>query len=67
MDEPRACAICRCVFDLEEEGGIDAAVGAISFSLCPMCLDIVEGVILSMQELEEDDDEEDDEDDDEYY
>lgn len=61
MDEPRACTICRCVFDIDEEGGVDAGVGSISFSFCPMCLDIVESVILSMQQgdLFEDDDEDD--------
>lgn len=63
MDDPRACTICRCVFDIEEEGGVDASVGAISFSLCPMCLDIVEGVVLSMQQGDLFDDEDYDEDD----
>ena len=33
------CSLCKCNFDIDEEGGVDGLIGVMSVAFCPTCYD----------------------------
>ena len=49
------CSICKCEFDIKNEGGVEGEFGILPVAFCPTCLACIYSLVDELEEeLEED-------------
>jgi|TARA_Y100000310_G_scaffold39085_1_gene36676 hypothetical protein len=49
------CSICRCEFDIKDEGGVEGEFGTLPVAFCHTCLSCIYNLVDELEEeLEED-------------